>query len=61
MYFPLIIKVRQPLQGIVQGRAFYKQGDLGSAFSAFNTPPSLLCFRGEIIRALDSNLVIKGA
>jgi hypothetical protein len=46
---------------MAQGRAFYRQGDLGGAFSAFNIPPSLLCFKGEIIRALDSNSAIKGA
>jgi hypothetical protein len=46
---------------MAQGRAFYRQGDLGSAFSAFNALLSLLCFRGEIIRALDSDLVIEGA
>jgi hypothetical protein len=46
---------------MAQGRAFYRQGDLRGAFGAFNTPPSLLYFKGEIIRASDSNLVIKGA
>jgi hypothetical protein len=46
---------------MAQGRAFYRQGDLGGAFSAFSTPPSLLCFREEIIGASDSNSAIKGA
>jgi hypothetical protein len=46
---------------MAQGRAFYRQEDLGSTFSAFSTPPSLPCFKEEIIRASDSNLVIKGA
>jgi hypothetical protein len=30
-------------------------------FNAFNTPPSLLCFKEEIIGASDSNLIIEGA
>jgi hypothetical protein len=46
---------------MARGRAFYRQGDLGGAFSAFNTPLSLLCFKEEIIGALDSNLAIEGA
>jgi hypothetical protein len=46
---------------MARGRAFYRQGDLGGAFSAFNTSPSLLRFRGEIIGALDFDLVIEGA
>jgi hypothetical protein len=46
---------------MTQGRAFYRQGDLGGAFSAFDTLPSLLCFGEEIIGALDSDSAIKGA
>jgi hypothetical protein len=46
---------------MVWGRAFYRRGDLGGAFGAFGAPPSLLCFEGEIIRALDFNLAMKGA
>ena len=49
------------MQGTAQGRAFYRQGDLGGAFDAFITLPSLLCFRGEIIGASDSDLVIEEA
>jgi hypothetical protein len=46
---------------MAQGRAFCGRGDLGGAFNIFSAPPSLLRFREEIIGALDSNLVIKGA
>jgi hypothetical protein len=46
---------------MARGRAFYRQGDLGGAFGAFSTPPSLPCFGGEIIGASDSDLAIEGA
>jgi hypothetical protein len=46
---------------MAQGRAFYRREDLGGAFGAFGAPPSLLCFGGEIIGALDSDLAIEGA
>jgi hypothetical protein len=46
---------------MAQGRAFYRRGDLGGAFGAFSTLPSLLCFKREIVGALDSNLAMEGA
>jgi hypothetical protein len=46
---------------MAQGWAFYKRGDLGGAFSTFNTLLSLSRFREEIIKALDFDLAIEEA